>query len=115
MDNERDREISRVNTNIRKLKMALAANQRDLVVLTAPSWKSDSKKTSMPISSMNSRHLLSAARLCITRTRSDGKAFTHDSESLESFYYLTREIARRKLHKVFKAYLKTGVLPRGIG
>lgn len=52
MDNERDREISRVNTNIRELKMALAA---------------------------------------------------------------TREIARRKLHKVFKAYLKTGVLPRGIG
>lgn len=36
-------------------------------------------------------------------------------ESLESFYYLTREIARRKLHKVFKEYLKTGVLPRGIG
>lgn len=43
------------------------------------------------------------------------REISRDSESLESFYYLTREIARRKLHKVFKAYLKTGVLPRGIG
>lgn len=115
MDNERDRKISRVNANIRELKMALVANQLDLAVLTAPSWKSDSKATSMPILTMNSRHLLSAARLCITRQRSDGRPFSHDAETLESFYYLTREIARRKLHKVFKTYLKTGVLPRGIG
>lgn len=116
MNNDlRSRAISQVNANIRELKSALAANERDLKALMTPYWRSDSKKTCMPISTMNSRHLLSAARLCITRTRSDGVEFTHDSESLESFYYLTREIARRKLHKVFKEYLKTGVLPRGIG
>lgn len=113
--NHINRAIAQVNANIRELKAALAANERDLKALMSPSWRSDSKQTTMPISTMDSRHLLSAARLCITRQRSDGRPFTHDSETLESFYYLAREITRRKLHKVFKAYLKTGVLPRGIG
>lgn len=117
-----NRAIFEVKANIRELKATLettkrdlAANERDLKALMTPSWRSDSKQTVMPISTMNSRHLLAAARLCITRRRSDGRPFTHDAETLESFYYLTREIARRKLHKVFKNYLKTGVLPRGIG
>lgn len=110
-----NRAIFEVKANIRELKSALAANERDLKALMTPSWRSDSKQTAMPISTMNSRHLLASARLCITRQRSDGRPFTHDAETLESFYYLTREIARRKLHKVFKNYLKTGVLPRGIG
>lgn len=117
-----NRAIFEVKANIRELKATLettkrdlAANERDLKALMTPSWRSDSKQTVMPISTMNSRHLLASARLCITRQRSDGRPFTHDAETLESFYYLTREIARRKLHKVFKNYLKTGVLPRGIG
>lgn len=110
-----NRAIFEVKANIRELEAALETNKQKLKALMTPSWRSDSKQTEMPISTMNSRHLLAAARLCITRRRSDGRPFTHDAETLESFYYLTREIARRRLHKVFKNYLKTGVLPRGIG
>src|SRR5574343_620879 len=108
-----NRAIFEVKANIRELEANLKATQRDLVAnkrdlkaLMTPSWRSDSKQTEMPISTMNSRHLLAAARLCITRQRYDGRPFTHDAETLESFYYLTREIARRRLHKVFKNYLK---------
>lgn len=123
MDNiTRQRKIADSNARIRELQNtikeseeAITREHTTLQTLFHPCWKSDSKNSFMPIPMMQSRHLLAAARLCITRQRSDGRPFTHDAETLESFYYLTREIARRKLHKVFKNYLKTGVLPRGIG
>lgn len=97
---------------VRQLEGKLVAKQEQ-----GPRWYSARKKSYVFISQMNNRYLLNAARICITGKPADrfnNATYEFNSERQESFYYITREIARRRLHKAFRQLLKTGVMPKGV-
>lgn len=96
-------DVDQLKSKIVNLKVALLDAQYQLKSLVCqPTWQRLSGET-IRISQMDDNYLLNAAMVCL---RHDGR-YDWTSTRMRSFYYITREVARRRLHSKLRDKLGT--------
>lgn len=79
----------------------------DEIIKSYPVWKQRKTGTPIRIKDMDDKHLLNSVAVCL---RLDNR-YTFDTERMQSFYFMTREVARRKLHKKLQEKINVQAKP----
>ena len=87
-------DVDQLKARILNLRIQMLDTQRQLKALVAkPTWSKLSGEE-VRISDMDDKYLLNTAMVCLRHDIRYGWTATR----MRSFYYITREVARRKLH-----------------